>query len=98
VNGKEYAAGLYPCKVVAIVPFQVNDFLEETELVVQCALDRAPEKDSVLFKEWTLSDSYECVPTSSVDSLAFVLNIGNNKISVAIPYSEWPQEFTDTSY
>jgi hypothetical protein len=37
-DGIKYQSGLYPCKVLAIVPKELNDFLEETEIVVQCAL------------------------------------------------------------
>jgi hypothetical protein len=35
--------------------------------------------------------------SSVVDSL-FVLELVSNRIAIALPYSEWPLEFTDTSY
>ena len=68
---------------------QLNDFLEETQLVVQCSLQCTHEGDSILFKEWTMSEGYECISVSSVDSSLFVLKIGEGKISVAVPYSEY---------
>jgi hypothetical protein len=65
---------------------------------VQCALQQHHEGDSVLFKEWTMSQGFECISVSSIDSSAFVLEIGDGKISVAVPYSKWPGLFTDAMY
>ena len=45
-----------------------------------------------------MSQGYECISVSSVNSSAFVLEIGDGKISVAVPYSEWPGLFTDATY
>jgi hypothetical protein len=81
-----------------VIPSQLNDGMDETDILVQSALKRSPEKDSVLFKEWEMGEGYNIIPTDSVHSHAFVLEIGDNKISVAVPYSDWPREFTDTSY
>ena len=81
-----------------MVPDQLNDFLEEMQLVVQCSLQCTHEGDSILFKEWTMSEGYECISVSSVDSSLFVLKISEGKISVAVPYSEWLGLFMDTSY
>jgi len=89
--------GLYPCKVLAVVPCEMNDWLEETELVVHPALKRSPGGDSVLFCEWIMANNYECIPISSVHSSPFVLEIGEGKISVAIPHDDWAGMFTDTS-
>jgi len=90
-------AGVYPCKVLAVVPCLINDWLKETELVVHPALKRNPAGDSVLFREWTMAKDYERVPISSVHSSPFVLEIGNGKISVAIPHEDWAGAFTDTT-
>jgi hypothetical protein len=38
------------------------------------------------------------VALSSVVESLFVLELGSNRIAIALPYSEWPLEFTDTSY
>jgi hypothetical protein len=83
--------------VLAIIPKQHNSFLHETEVIVQCAASKT-KKDSVLFEEWTLMDGYYVVSVSAILESLFVLEIGNNKIAVALSYSEWPSCFTDTSY
>jgi hypothetical protein len=95
VNGVTYPNGNYPCKVLAIIPKQYNTFMEETSILVQSALVHT-ENDSVLFTEWELMEGYIVVPIDSIHESVFVLEIGNNKISVALPYSEWPSCFTDT--
>ncbi|MCK7490861.1 MAG: hypothetical protein MZW92_03015 [Comamonadaceae bacterium] len=97
-EGVACPAGLYPCKVLAIIPQQHNDFLEETELIVLPALKPSPGGDSVLFKEWIMAKDYQHINVSSVHSSPFVLEIGKGKVSVAVPYAEWPSQFTDTSY
>jgi hypothetical protein len=97
LNGKEIPEGNYPCKVLAIVPKQQNTFLEETIIVIQSA-QALTGNDSVLFVEWELMDGYHLVaPRDIVESL-FVLELDSDKIAVALPYSEWPSCFTDTSY
>jgi len=95
VNGVTYPNGNYPCKVLAIIPKQYNTFIEETSILVQSALART-ENDSVLFTEWELMDGYIVVPIDSIHESVFVLELGHNKISVALPYSEWPSCFTHT--
>ena len=97
-NGIAYPTGLYPCKVVVVVPHEKNDFLNEMQLVVQCSTQHSEEGDSVLFKEWKMSEVYECISASSVNSSLFVLEVGEGKIPAAVPYSEWPGLFMDTSY
>jgi hypothetical protein len=82
---------------MAIVPKGRNSFLEETGIVVQSAQARTG-KDSVLFEEWELMDGYHVVALSSVVESLFVLELGSKRIAVALPYSEWPSCFTDTSY
>jgi hypothetical protein len=82
---------------MAIVPNQYNAFLEETEVIVQSAQSRT-NNDSVLFVEWELMEGYHVVPVSSIGQSLFVLELGGNKIAVALSYSEWPSCFTDTSY
>jgi hypothetical protein len=52
----------------------------------------------VLFVEWELMAGYHVVPVSSIGQSLFVLELGSNKIAVALSYSEWPSCFTDTSY
>jgi hypothetical protein len=94
---KKFPKGNYPCKVLAIIPKQHNCFLHETEVIVQCAASQT-KKDSVLFEEWTLMDGYFVVSVSAILESLFVLEIGNNKIAVALSYSEWPSCFTDTCY
>jgi hypothetical protein len=96
-NGNTFPEGNYPCKVMAIVPKQYNAFLVETEVIVQSAQSRT-NNDSVLFVEWELMVGYHVVPVSSIGESLFVLELGSNKIAVALSYSEWPSCFTDTSY
>jgi hypothetical protein len=96
-NGKTYLDDNYPCKVLAIIPKQHNTFLDETVLVVQSAQSRTLN-DSVLFTEWLLMDGYHIVPVESVVESLFVLELGDDKIAVALPYLEWPSHFTDTKY
>ena len=95
-NGKTYPDDNYPCKVLAIIPKQHNTFLDETLLVVQSALSRT-HRDTKLFKEWLLMDAYHVVPVESVVESLFVLELGTDKISVALQYSEWPSLFTTTN-
>ena len=40
---------------------------------------------------------YHVVSLSRIVESLFVLELENNKIAVALPYSEWPSCFTDTS-
>jgi hypothetical protein len=96
-NGNTFPEGNYPCKVLAILPKQQNEFLEETEIIVQSAKART-DKDSVLFVEWELMDGYYVVTPSSIVESLFVLEIEDNRISVALSYSEWASCFTDTTY
>ena len=96
-NGKSIPKGDYPCKLLSIIPKQHNVFLEETEVVVQRAQFRTGN-DSVLFTEWELMAGYHVVSLSKVVDILFTLELENNKIAVALPYSEWPSCFTDTSY
>ena len=72
-------------------------FVEETEVIVQSAQSQT-NNDSVLFVEWELMVGYHVVPITSLGESLFVLELGNNKIAVALSYSEWPSCFTDTSY
>jgi hypothetical protein len=97
VNGKTYPEDEYPCKVLAIIPKQHNSFLDETVLVVQSAQSRT-RTDSVLFKEWLLMDGYHIVPVGSVVDDLLVLELGDKKVAVALPYSKWPLQFTDMRY
>ena len=92
-----YKEGNYPCKVLAIVPKEKNDFLEETEIVVWCA-EKRTDKDSVLFTKWQLMDGYFRVGIESIVSSVFVLDLGRGKIAACLPYPKWASEFTDTSY
>jgi hypothetical protein len=94
----ECPEGLYPCKVLAIIPQQYNHFLEETEVVVLPALKPLPGGDSILFCEWIMAKEYEHITVSSVHSSPFVLEIGKGKVSIAVLYAEWASQFTDTSY
>jgi hypothetical protein len=82
---------------MAIVPKQHNAFLEETEVIVRSAQSRM-NNDSVLFEEWELMVGYHVVSVSSIVESLFVLELGSNRIAVALSYSEWPSCFTDTSY
>jgi hypothetical protein len=93
---KKFPEGNYPCKVLAILPKQHNSFLRETEVIVQCAGSKT-KKDSVLFEEWKLMDGYYIVSVSAILESLFVLELGSNKIAVALSYSKWPSCFTDTS-
>jgi hypothetical protein len=95
VNEVTYPNGNYPCKVLAIIPKQYNPFIEETSILVQSALART-ENDSVLFTKWELMEGYIVVPIDSIYESVFVLELGYNKISVALPYSQWPSCFTVT--
>ena len=95
IKKKKFPMGNYPCKVLAILPKQHNSFLPETEVIVQCAGTKT-KKDSVLFEEWTLMDGYYIVSVSAILESLFVLELGNNKIAVALSYSQWPSCFTDT--
>jgi len=45
-----------------------------------------------------LMDGYHIVPVESVMESLFVLELANDKIAVALPYSEGPSHFTDTKY
>jgi hypothetical protein len=96
-NGKLFPEDNYPCKVMAMVPKGCNAFLEETGIVVQSE-HACTGKESALFVEWELMDGYHVVALSSVVESLFVLELGSNRIAIALPYSEWPLEFTDTSY
>jgi hypothetical protein len=96
INGKEVPRGMYPCKVLAIVPKQFNSFLDETNILVKSALVRT-RKDSALFTEWKLMDDYLFVPIDSLEQSAFVLVLSDDKIAVALQYSEWASKFTDTT-
>jgi hypothetical protein len=95
IKKKKFPKGNYPCKVLAILPKQHNSFPPETEVIVQCAGSKT-KKDSVLFEEWTLMDGYYTVLVSAVLESFFVLELGSNKIAVALSYSKWPSCFTDT--
>ena len=75
----------------------MNSWSEETEIIVQSAKART-DKDSVLFVEWELMDGYYVVTPSSIVESLFVLEIEDNRISVALSYSEWASCFTDTTY
>jgi len=97
INGKLVPEGNYPSKVMAIVPKQHNTFLEET-FVVLCSAQSRTENDSVLFVEWELCDGYHILPISRVVESLFVLELGSNRIAVALSYSDWPSCFTNTSY
>ena len=97
VKKKKFVEGNYPCKVLAILPEQHNSFLEETIVIIKCAQSKT-KKDSVLFEEWTLMDGYYIVPVSCIVENIFVLELGSNKIAVALPYTKWPSCFMDTSY
>ena len=97
LNGKVFPEGNYPCKVMAIVPKQHNAFIDETAIIVQSAKARTG-KDSVLFVEWELMEGYHIVSPKSIMESLFVLELDSKKIAVALPYSEWPSCFTDTSY
>jgi hypothetical protein len=96
-NGMAFPEGIYPCKVMAIVPKQRNAFLEETAVVVRSAQARTGN-DSVLFSEWQLCDGYHIVQLSSILESIFVLELASDRIAVALSYSEWPSCFTDTCY
>jgi hypothetical protein len=96
IEGKKFPKGNYPCKVLAILPKQHNSFLPETEVIVQCAGSKT-KKDSVLFEEWTLIDGCYIVSFLDILESLFVLDLGSNKIAVALSYSKWPSCFTDTS-
>jgi hypothetical protein len=61
--------------------------LEETEVVVQRA-QTSTGNDSVLFTEWKLMVGYYVVSLSRIVESLFVLELENNKIAVALPYSE----------
>jgi hypothetical protein len=82
---------------VAILPKQHNGFLEDTAVVVQSAQAHTGN-DSVLFVEWELMVGYHVVALSSIVESLFVLELGTNRIAVALSYSEWPSCFTDTNY
>jgi hypothetical protein len=97
IKKQKFPEGNYPCKVLAILPKQHNSFLEETQVIVQCAGSKT-KKDSVLFQEWTLMEGYYIVSVGSILENLFVLELESNKIAVALPYAEWPSCFTDTSY
>ena len=75
---------------MAILPQQQNEFLEETEIIVQSAQAHTPGNDSILFVEWELMDGYYVVSPSSIVESLFVLEIEENRIAVALSYSEWP--------
>jgi hypothetical protein len=96
IKNKKFPKGNYPCKVIAILPKQHNSFLGETEVIVQCAGSKT-KKDSVLFEEWTLMDEYYTVSVAAILETLFVLELGSNKVAVALSYSKWPSCFTDTS-
>jgi hypothetical protein len=96
IKKKKFFEGNYPCKLLAILPKEQNSFLDETEVIVQCA-GLKTKKDSVLFEEWTLMDGYNVVPVSAIIENIFVLELGSNKIAVALSYSKWSSCFTDTS-
>jgi hypothetical protein len=96
IKKKKFPKGNYPCKVLAILQKQHNPFLDETEVIVQCAGSKT-KKDSVLFEEWTLLDGCYIVSVLDILESLFVLNLGGNKIAVALSYSKWPSCFTDTS-
>jgi hypothetical protein len=96
-KGRTFPEGNYPCKLMAIVPKQHNAFLEETAIIV-CSAQGRTGNDSVLFTEWELCDGYFIVELSSILESIFVLELGSNRIAVALSYSEWPSCFTSTSY
>jgi hypothetical protein len=96
INEVIFPGGMYPCKVLAIVPKQFNPFLNETHILVKRALART-QNDSVLFTEWKLMDDYLFVPIDSIDQSVFVMELSHDKIAVALQYSEWPSQFTDTT-
>jgi hypothetical protein len=96
INGVIFPGGMYPCKVLAIVPKQFNPFLDETHILVKSALIHT-QNDSVLFTEWKLMDDYLFVPIDSFDQSVFVMELSQDKIAVALQYSEWPSQFTDTT-
>jgi hypothetical protein len=96
IKKKKFPKGNYPCKVLAILPQQHNSFLPETEVIVQCAGSQT-KKDSVLFEEWTVMDGYYIVSVTAILESLFVLELGSNKIAVALSFSKWPSCFTDTT-
>ena len=52
----------------------------------------------MLFTEWLLMDGYHIVTVESVIETLFALELGNDKIVVALPYLEWSSHFTDSKY
>jgi hypothetical protein len=76
---KKFLKGNYPCKVVAILPKQLNSFLGETEVIFRCAGSKT-KKDSVLLEEWTLMDGDYTVLVAAILETLFVLELGSNKI------------------
>jgi hypothetical protein len=70
--------------------------LSETEFIVKCAGSKT-KKDSALFQEWTLVDGYFTVSVTAILKSIFVLEMPENKIAVALSYSDWPSCFTETS-
>jgi hypothetical protein len=75
IKKKKFPKGIYPFKVVAILPKQHNSFLGETEVIVQCAGSKT-KKDSVLFEERTLMDGYYTVLVAFFLETLFVLAWG----------------------
>ena len=78
------------------MPHEQNPFLSETELIVKCAGSKT-KKDSALFEEWTLVDGHFSVLVTALLKSVFVLEMQDNKIAVALSYSDWPSCFTDMS-
>ena len=95
IGRTNYSAGLYPCKVLAVVTTEKNKFLAQTELVVLSASAHDEKQDSVLFEAWTLMEEYLCVPVESIHSSVFVLERGKGRISCCLDPSQWPSKFTN---
>jgi hypothetical protein len=43
-------------------------------------------------------DGYYTVSVAAILENLFVLELGSNKVAVALSYSKWPSCFTDTSF
>jgi hypothetical protein len=82
---------------MTVVPRKKNDFLDQSELVVQCS-ECPTQNDSVLFTEWKLMDRYHHVSADAIVSSVFVIELENNHIAVHLPYEEQPSKLTDISY
>ena len=86
---------IYPCKLIACVPGNDNDF-EGNHLIVQCA-DKKGKEDSILFHDYIFSTNLVQIDAGCCDGPCFVVDMDPNQqiVCLAVDKEKWPGKFTE---